>query len=621
MNKLTILMVAILLTIVVVACTAPPTQPPAQPPAPTSPPIVVKETVVIQGTPQVVEKVITATPAPVQPTEAPKRPNIVRVNTGVGDIPSLDPNVAEDTSSITVVDNNNIGLTRLDEVTNELYPGMAESWDVSADGKTYTFKMREGIPWVKWDGEKVVKVQTCPDADGKTTDRNVSAKDFEYGILRALKPETASPYAYVLGFVIEGANDYNSGTITDTAQVGVKAIDDKTLEVKFLEDAAYNPMIMGLWTAYAAPSWVIEGDDCNEARGDRWIEPGFYQSFGPFTLKDWVHDTSLAIVKNPFWPGIKGVPQAKVDEVHFTMLDEAPAMAEFEAGNLDAVGVPSADLDRVKADPNLSKLLVVAPSLCTYYAGFNTKAKFVDNVHIRRALSFAIDRQGLIDNVLKGGQTPAGYFARPGIVAAPDPKAYPDLGAKFDKAKAQEELAQGLKDLGITADKLDITYIFNTSSGHQKIAEYFQQQWKENLGIDVKLTNQEWRVFLETIKSKDTPQIWRLGWCLDYPDANNFTKEVFAVNGSSNPAENGEPYGGINWKNEKFEELVKQAAVEKDVKKRTDLYAQAEQILNVEDAAIIPVYWYTRNTVTQPWINRTFSVGGHEFFYNWAVNQ
>ena len=120
---------------------------------------------------------------------------------GTGDVPTLDPNVAEDTSSITVIENTFGGLTHLNEVTNALEPGMASKWDISADGKQYTFTLREGIPWVKWDGAKkqVVKVQTCPDKDGKTKDRMVTAKDFEYGILRALKPETASPYAYVLG--------------------------------------------------------------------------------------------------------------------------------------------------------------------------------------------------------------------------------------------------------------------------------------------------------------------------------------------------------------------------------------------------------------------------------------
>ncbi|HEX9077906.1 MAG TPA: ABC transporter substrate-binding protein, partial [Anaerolineae bacterium] len=340
MRKAVLVYVLLAMLVLVVACAAPPA------PVPTAAPVVVKETVVVAGTPQVVERVVTATPAPVAPTTAPTkaaRANVVRVNAGgSGDIPSLDPNVAEDTSSITMIENMFIGLTRLNEVDSSLQPGMATKWDISSDGKTYKFTLRQDVPWVRWDGAKkqVAKVQTCPDKDGKTKDRMVSAKDFEYGILRALNPKTASPYAYVLGFVIDGADAYNSGTITDTKKVGVRAIDDATLEMKFLAPAAYNLNIAGLWTAYATPKWLIDGDDCTQARADRWIEPGFFQSYGPYTLKEWVHDSTMTIVKNPFWPGSKEIPQAKVNEVTTVMLDEAPAMSEFEAGNLDAAAVP-----------------------------------------------------------------------------------------------------------------------------------------------------------------------------------------------------------------------------------------------------------------------------------------
>ena len=169
------------------------------------------------------------------------------------------------------------------------------------------------------------------------------------------KPETASPYAYVLGFVIEGANDFNSGVFTDTSKVGVKALDDQTLEVKFLEAAAYNANIIGLWTANAVPQWLIEGDDCTKARGDRWTEPGFFQSYGPFTLKEWIHDSTITVIKNPFWPGDEWTPQPKVDEVTWSMFDVQPAFADYEAGNLDAVAVPLSEMDRVKTDPTLSK--------------------------------------------------------------------------------------------------------------------------------------------------------------------------------------------------------------------------------------------------------------------------
>jgi len=232
-----------------------------------------------------------------------------------------------------------------------------------------------------------------------------------------------------------------------------------------------------------------------------------------------------------------------------------------------------------------------------------------------------VDRASLIQNVTKGDQEPAQWLSRPGLAGAPTMKDHPDLGIKFDPAQAKKLLDEYLKEKNTTADKLDISLMFNTSSGHQKIAEAIQQMWKDNLGLNVKLTNQEWKVFLKTTKSKDTPQIWRSGWCLDYPDANNFVREVLAVGGSDNPAEKGEPYGGINWKNDKFEELVKKAAVEMDPVKRVELYAQAEQILVYDDAAIIPIYWYTSVLVTQPWIKRTYSVGGHQRYENWEVLQ
>jgi len=468
---------------------------------------------------------------------------------------------------------------------------------------------------VKWDAAKgqVVKVQDC-----NQKDRMVNAYDFQYGMLRTLDPKTASDYAYVLTFAIAGAGDYNSGTVTDTAKVGVTAVDTYTLQIKFNEKATYNANIAGMWIAHAQPKWIIEGDDCTEGRKDRWTEAGFFQSYGPFTLKEWIHDSTLKLVKNPFWPGSDYVPQAKVDEIHFSMLDEPAAFAEYEAGNMDSVALPLEEIDRVKADPELSKELVIAPNLCTYYYGFNTKAPFVDDARVRRALSMAIDRQSLIDNVLKGGQEPAQWFARPGLAAAPTMKTNPDLGIKFNKDEAKKLLNEYLAEKKLTADKVDITLMFNTNAGHQKIAEAIQQMWKDNLGIDVKVTNQEWKVFLKTIRDpKGTPQIYRLGWCSDYPDANNFTREVFVKGGSANPAEG----GGVNWENAKFEEIVKQAAVEQDAAKRTELYAQAEDILVNTDAAIAPIYWYTRVTMTKPNVKRTFSVDSHERYYKWDIAQ
>jgi oligopeptide transport system substrate-binding protein len=254
--------------------------------------------------------------------------------------------------------------------------------------------------------------------------------------------------------------------------------------------------------------------------------------------------------------------------------------------------------------------------------GFNQKAAFVDDVRVRRALSMAVDRQGLIDNVLKAGQEPAQWFSRPGLVAAPTMADYPDLGIKYDPVAAKALIDEYMAEKGITAADMDLTLMFNTSSGHQKIAEAIQAMWKTNLGLDVKVTNQEWKVYLETLRSTASPQIFRYGWCVDYPDANNFIREVFIYGGAQNPTGG----GGIQWGPgdpgyDDWEALLLDAVKERDPQARTDMYAQAEETLNDTVAAVIPIYWYTSSSVTKPYVVRTYPVTGHNEFVTWDIAQ
>ncbi len=606
MRSKTFLFVAlvVVLSMVLAAC---------QPTAAT--PETIIQTVMVEG--ESVEVVVTATPAPEAEVVEAKT---LRLNMGPGDIPTIDPALSTDTSSVQIAWELYVGLSRQDEVTNEVFPGMASSWDISEDGKTYTFHLREDVPWVKYDAatDSVVQVTDC-----EGNPRMVTADDFVYGILRTLNPATASQYAYVLAFVVEGAADYNTGATDDPATVGVTAVDPATLEIKFIEPAAFNSAIAGMWVAYAQPSWIIDGDDCTEARGDRWTETGFNQSYGPYALKEWVHDSEITLVANPFWvTDMESVPTPKIQEVTWTMLDEVPAFAEYETGNLDAAAVPLAEIDRVKADPVLSEELLIGPNLCTYYYGFNTTAPVVDDVRVRLALSMAVDRQSLIDNVTKGEQIPAQWFSRPGLAAAPPLEEFPDLGVKYDPEGAKALLQEYLDEKGTTADALEMTLMFNTSSGHQKIAEAIQQMWADTLGVNVQLVNQEWQVYLDTIKSTDTPQIWRLGWCPDYADANNFIREVFMTGGSANPDNNddGVADGGISWTDADFDAALLEAAKEQDPATRLQMYADLEQQLVVDEAAIIPIYWYTRVTTTKPYVTRTFGSAGQESIEKWDVD-
>lgn len=540
-------------------------------------------------------------------------PKTLSVALGYGDIPTLDPSKAEDTSSIQLAVLMFPGVTRANEVTSVVEPAMASSWDVSDDGTVYTFHLMEGVSWVKYD-EVLGEVVEVTDEEGNV--RYVTADDFYFGFIRTLKKETGSPYAYVLDMTLAGAEDFHYADEADRDEttVGVKVIDPQTIELTFLKPGLFNASVAGMWMGYAQPSWAIE------ELGDRWFEPGNIETYGPFTLKDWVHDYSATIIKNPFWAGTEYSPAPVLDEVEFRFLDNIPALAEYEAGNMDVAAVPSEDMDRVKADDVLSTEYVQSGVFCSYYYGFNTSLEPMDDVRVRKAFSLAIDRAGLIDNVLKGAQTPARWVANPGLAGAPTMDTHPEAGIGFDPVAAAAELQGYLDETGKTAADLDITLLHNESSGHALIAETIQAMWKDTLGVEVKIAAQEWKVYLDLIDGPNAPQIFRLGWCLDYPDANNFTHELFALCGNSNACKQGAVFGGIQYLNQDYEDLMDQAAEETDNAVRQDLYAEAADLLYGTDAAVAPIYWYGRQSLTKPFVTRTFSMSGHEFYDKWDVD-
>jgi oligopeptide transport system substrate-binding protein len=307
------------------------------------------------------------------------------------------------------------------------------------------------------------------------------------------------------------------------------------------------------------------------------------------------------------------------------IVEASTAFAMYENNELDTTGVPLPEIDRVKADPVLGAEFYSAPTPCTYYYGFTNNKPPFDDVRVRAAFVQAIDRQSLIDNVTKGGQIPATSFAPPGIFGAPEPGT---VGLPSDPEAAKASLQEYLDENGMTIDDFNamgVTLMHNTSEGHANIAAAIQQMWKDTLGVDVQVENQEWAVYLDTIRNttplEDMPHIWRLGWCADYADENNWVHEVFNADAGANRLRRGcvdDTCGTVELS--EFDELTQAAQGESDPAKRAEMYAQAEEILAAVEVAYAPIYHYTTVNVTKPWLTRNFPPLGANDFFNWVID-
>jgi len=600
--KIFVVMIAILLgSILLVSCATPEPQT-----------IEVVKTVVVteivEG--EVVEVVVTEIVEVIVEVEAEveveAKPITLNWNFGT-EPPTADPSLATDTTSVDLDGNMFVGLTQFHPVSGDLTPYLATEWEGGEDAEgnsTWTFKLRDDIAWVNYDpitGETTQEV----DADGNP--RFVNAHDVVYGVKRTVDPATGSDYSYVM-YIIKNAQEINGGSEELTLDdLGVVALDDYTVMFTLKQPAGYFPAIAGMWVAYPQPQWAID------EWGDKWTEAGLIVTNGPYVMETWIHGGELNLVKNPLWVDADSVQIERIEGVMIT--EASTAFAMYENNELDTTGVPLPEIDRVKADPVLSADFFSAPTPCTYYYGFtNTKPPF-DDVRVRKAFSMAIDRQSLIDNVTKGGQIPATSFAPPGIFGAPEPGT---VGIGFDAAGAAASLQEYLDENGMTIDDfnaLGVVLMHNTSEGHASIAAAIQQMWADTLGAEVTVENQEWKVYLTTIGNttpiEEMPHVWRLGWCADYPDENNWIHEVFNADEGANRLrrESGE-----------FDAITVLAGQSQDPAERAALYAQAEEMLASVDAAYAPIYHYTTVNVTHQWLTRNFPPLGANDFFNWTID-
>ncbi|MGJ3239371.1 MAG: peptide ABC transporter substrate-binding protein [Anaerolineae bacterium] len=546
--------------------------------------------------------------------------NVLRVNWGPNDIPSLDPSDATDVSSIQIIVELFPGLTRINEVTLENQPGMALDWTVSEDGLTYTLNLIEDVPWVKYNME-TGEVEEVLDDDGNV--RYVTAADFAYGMQTSMDPRTGSYYGGILATWIEGGADFNGaldGLAEDASEeeaaeavaaaaegIAVTVIDDYTLEVVASQPAGFVPQILGMWMSTAKPQWV------EEEFGDAWTEPENIVSYGPFALSEWLNGERLTIVRNPFWPGTDTIPVPTLDAVTGVMLETSAALANYEAGLLDTTGVPSADLDRVLADATLSEEYSTGPDTCTFYLMFNTTIEPTNDVRVRQALSMAINRQDIADFILRPSE-PAFFFTRPSLAAAPTAEEYPELIIGEDDEMANELITSYLEENGLS-EVPTITFMHSAGSGTGPlVAAAALEMWNDALGgvVNIDVSTQEWAVYLETTDFPETaPNVWYLGWCQDYPDTNNFLFDVLhssvAVNGSG-------------WSDEEFDALLSEAQVLTDLEEREALYAQAEYIATTRDAMMINLVYDLTSNLTKPYIERPYGSLGNTYYEYWSIS-
>lgn len=475
---------------------------------------------------------------------------------------SLDPAIAKGTHESFVIYQAFEGLMRYDE-NDKLVPGQAESYEVSDDGMTYTFKLRDGLKWSNGDP--------------------LTAKDFEYAWKRVIDPELASEYSFQITTYVKGAEEYfnGEGSIDD---VGIKALDDKTLEVQLKAPTPYFLDITAFYTLLPVDEKVVSAnpDWAKDPQGTEFV------SNGPFKITEWNHKENIKLVKNENY---HEADKVKLDGLYFDILeDDNTAYQKYEGGEYDVLVQPAPAVT-AKAIQGEDPELKMGKDIGTYYFEFNTTEKPFNNINVRKALSMALDRKTIVENIAQGGQVPAEGVVPLGLTDDAD-KDFREANGNLiteDVAKAKELLAKGLEEEGMSVKDLNnCTLSYNTDEAHKKIAQAVQEMWKQNLGIEVNLENMEFQVLLDNRKAGNF-DIARAGWMGDYKDPMTMLDLFMTDN----------PQNDSKWSNKEFDELLKKTAASPDQKVRMDSMKAAEKIM-MEEMPIIPIYFYTQARLEKP---------------------
>ncbi len=463
--------------------------------------------------------------------------------------PSLDWLKLGDTSSTKITANLMDGLVEYDLNDPELnlVPALATKWESFDKGQKWKITLREGVLW----------------SDGKP----FTAQHVIDGWKRLLNRETASRYAYFL-FGLKNARPYNEGK-KEFSDVGAKITGPFEVTVELERPMAYFPYLLTHHSTFPIRMDVVE------KHGEKWTEPGNMVSLGPYTLKAWEHDRIVALERNDKYWG----PKAETKYLVAYMIQEgSTAINLFDSGKLDSVhDLPSVELRKLRGRKEYRQ----KSRLSTYYYGFNVKKPPMDNVDVRKAIAMAIDRQQIVQ-ILNGGQVPMTSWVPVGMFGYEA-----ERGLAFNPEKAKEHLKKAGYADPSKFPKLELK--FNTLEDHQLIAENVQAQLKKNLGIDLELKNEEWKVYMNSIKT-DPPHIFRYGWQADYPDPDNFFAVLLSYSENNH----------TRWKNKKYDELIEKAASAPTKEERRKIYTEAHKILVEEELPVVPFYTSVSHILVAP---------------------
>jgi len=499
--------------------------------------------------------------------------NFIRIPIDVP-LKDLDPTFAFCEASIELSEQLFIGLTEVlfNASDCQVVPDLSEKWTLHENASVYRFFLRKNVFWVKGISGECI--------------RPVTAHDIEWAIKRNIRPETDAPYAFALN-ILKNGEEIHSGKIKDISKIGVKAIDDYTVEFTLKYPASYFPYLLSLWIYRPLPAEVVS------SHKDKWTEPHHILTNGPYIVKKWEKKNQIILRKNPHYYNANSV---SLPEIHFVIVQQGFAgLHLFNENKLDILGdgflsIPYEKLPIISNSEKYQNEFVSFPKLSGYSYILNTLRPPLDNVLVRKALSLAVNRKLLTDIITQCNEAPATSFTPPILLNISKISEMPDFGIDFDPHQAKELLKQSGYENGHNCPELLLMH--PVSENHSLIAKSIQTFFKFYLNIHLNIEAKDWEEYNKIIFQKDrkkAPHLTSFAWGADYPDAYNWLHDAFLYS---------QEFTG--WNNKNYDYLVEAAGKDLNRNHRNQLYQKADNLLVKEEVVFIPLFFVAGKYLIKP---------------------